>query len=364
MDSPSPFEQKASVDEGKAEASKAAIRPIDSVVTSPVLFWTRTRVWMRCTYCKKRHHTAFTGYHPGNYPRLYCQKPSERYTPAFPACFELDKDRGWIVNIHEIDTKQQRDTRAIETTINKCLADLTLLVGQEAPRKVLSTPRPVYPAGQETFSGDSVAINELALLPGCPLKSMFIRCPISQNIRFMKEVAVLPAWNDEDNFRTVAYLDRGEGYPDVLAISGVRPPTGELDNVLCLQNDRLDKVRALVEYMNYQIIPDPNMPYAEREYHLTHAEKQLITYFVDKHVITQGDRDKLFPFKITKTQAGNEMQSAKNLDLSLPSLALTSATIFISQPMCQNCEKFLRTVNQTFFIHLTAVVSQITVGKA
>jgi hypothetical protein len=64
----------------------------------------------------------------------------------------------------------------------------------------------------------------------------------------------------------------------------------------------------------------------EGRYFASHAEKQLVAYFISKHVLI-------------KTEDDEPLQSAK------PPVLLKQATILVSRPQCGSCLQSIETVN-------------------
>lgn len=140
-----------------------------------------------------------------------------------------------------------------------------------------------------------------------------------------------------------------------------------------------------MKYLDFNSLPAPGNTTAGVAFYATHAEKQLIAYFVYKHVITPEDRARMYTFESrngqydrnasreasssaivssasTSQQAqGNEKKTGKNLEIDLRPHALKSATILVSQAMCRDCEVFLKRVNVAFHINITVMVSQVTI---
>lgn len=192
----------------------------------------------------------------------------------------------------------------------------------------------------------------------------FSRQPDSGSIEVRRDAGgttSVRARNAEGGLRTIAYMIRGEGYQEKLAISGlaVIPHT---DLPFLIDNgDRLWRPKALIARVHHKTIADPARPNLPADFHTTHAGKQLIAYFVHKHVITIEDRARYYSF-ISK--AGPNRTKVCNLDLDLPPHALKGCDIYVSLPMCEDCKDFLKRVNTTFGIQIRVIENATTVREA
>lgn len=180
---------------------------------------------------------------------------------------------------------------------------------------------------------------------------LFVKSRRNGEVRCLEEIARIPP---DMRLRTAAHLVRGRDYPNVLAASGYAGEWWRFTtaNMLWHPPDLLDNVKTLMEEVNHEIIWDPKARWARpgdaesrKNYYACHAEKQLITYFVRKHVITPKDRERLYPISRKQEKLDDASKEAKSeptaspsmvkaLDLPLPSGSLTSATITVSREMC------------------------------
>lgn len=189
---------------------KASVRPgslQEGIRTSTVLFWCGSRIWVRCAYCKGQHHFRFKGYDVNTYD-MFCRLPSRRYNFVFPACFEIDKEQGWLVNLYPEDSSEQAFNRASKTTRGMFLSNMTSLFGQKYVEQAYASV--AARAQHEHAAYESAADGQQAVLSSHPT-SLFLRCPSTGIIKYMVEAATLPALNEEGTFRTVAVLKRGPG---------------------------------------------------------------------------------------------------------------------------------------------------------
>lgn len=74
----------------------------------------------------------------------------------------------------------------------------------------------------------------------------------------------------------------------------------------------------------------------EGQYFGSHAEKQLIAYFVSKHVFIQAGECEL-------------------LQLAEPPVFLKQAIVLVSRPLCNDCLEFVKAINVTLGLAVTIV---------
>jgi hypothetical protein len=74
----------------------------------------------------------------------------------------------------------------------------------------------------------------------------------------------------------------------------------------------------------------------EGQYFASHAEKQLIAYFISKHVLIETEDEDL-------------LQRAK------PPVLLKQAIILVSRPPCGDCLQFIETVNTTLGLMISVL---------
>ncbi|KAI1641744.1 uncharacterized protein F4817DRAFT_354963 [Daldinia loculata] len=147
-------------------------------------------------------------------------------------------------------------------------------------------------------------------------------------------------------WKTVACLIRGGGLPEIAAMSGWSHEQSE--DIRVSGQDWTAKVLRLCKQVGFDLEPDK---YRDKgvpgQYNAWHAEKQLITYFVHKHLFLEllipeePEVESLFS-KLTLGQC-----KTKLVDLRKESLkhSLKEAKIVVSRPQCYDCKRFVEKVN-------------------
>lgn len=135
--------------------------------------------------------------------------------------------------------------------------------------------------------------------------------------------------------RTVGILSYSRYLPVVFAMSGAnhylpRPQT--LDNRIWTF-----RVRDLCEAIGFQLHSNHRDPLFDGSFNACHAEKQLATYYIDRHFFW-----------------GTELENRdlQNLQTVQPIGSPLRATIVVNRPVCQDCETFLRQVQDHFAVEI------------
>lgn len=91
------------------------------------------------------------------------------------------------------------------------------------------------------------------------------------------------------SFKTIAVLERGSPFPPVVAMSGWRH--SECSSTRVSGRDYTGKVIRLAEIVGHDLAVNGSKDHGIRgQYYASHAEKQLIAYFIDRHVFLPGDK--------------------------------------------------------------------------
>lgn len=160
-------------------------------------------------------------------------------------------------------------------------------------------------------------------------------------------------------WKTVARLIRGGGLPEIAAMSGWSHEQSE--DIRVSGQDWTAKVLRLCKQVGFDLEPDKCRDQGvPGQYNACHAEKQLIAYFVHKHLFLEliipeePEVESLFS-KLTleelaeKSHREEERQyrQYKLVDLRKASLkhSLKEAKIVVSRPQCYDCVRFAEKVN-------------------
>ena len=114
----------------------------------------------------------------------------------------------------------------------------------------------------------------------------FRRPSMTQPIVFRGPVATYPVTT---NYKTVARLERGGSFPTVAAMSGWSH--SEWHSVRISGRDWTDEVMRIADVVGHTLAADTGRDRGvPGQYHACHAEKQLIAYFIDRHVFLPQDQ--------------------------------------------------------------------------
>ena len=151
-------------------------------------------------------------------------------------------------------------------------------------------------------------------------------------------------------YKTIARLERGGKYPSIAAKSG----WGHGKTIpLVSGRDWTSEVIRIADLIGHALIPDNKDNGIPGKFHACHAEKQLIAYFISKHVFLSPEtRD---PKKASghpdtyydpgDDESGEEGGTLYELAAKAPPVSLKQASIFVSSPPCDDCIRFKEVVN-------------------
>ncbi|KAM0351019.1 hypothetical protein ACHAPU_002797 [Fusarium lateritium] len=182
-------------------------------------------------------------------------------------------------------------------------------------------------------------------------------------------------------WKTVARLIHGENLPEVSAMSGWGHEETEVIQVA--GRDWTSRVLDLCNDIGFTPERHHNDGEVPGRYNACHAEKQLIAYFVYKHLflhreliipeLPQDLLETLDELEITdemQRQAGDSQAKKEemgyqmklvDLHKSFPPSFLMRASILVSKPACADCEGFLRRVNELSGLQLRLLYSDLHV---
>ena len=144
-------------------------------------------------------------------------------------------------------------------------------------------------------------------------------------------------------YKTIAFLERGGKYPSIAAMSGwshgktIPLVSGE---------DWTSEVIRIAEIIGHALIPDNKDNGKPGQYHACHAEKQLIAYFISKHVFLEPEtRAPKKPLEYPGDDESKEGGTLHELAAKAPPVSLKEARILVSSPPCSDCKRFINVVN-------------------
>ncbi|KAH7371493.1 DYW family of nucleic acid deaminases-domain-containing protein [Pyrenochaeta sp. MPI-SDFR-AT-0127] len=137
-------------------------------------------------------------------------------------------------------------------------------------------------------------------------------------------IAPIAEFHVRNEFKTIASLQRPPNYPSIAAMSGW---SHEETKVTVSGREWTDEVMGISTTVGHKLQTDKQRDRGiDGQYYASHAEKQLIAYFISRHVLIESGEDVL-------------LRRAK------PPVLLKQATILISRPSCRDCSQFIQAVN-------------------
>jgi hypothetical protein len=137
-------------------------------------------------------------------------------------------------------------------------------------------------------------------------------------------IAPVQEFHVRNEWKTIASLQRPSGFASIAAMSGW---SHGQTKVTVSGKEWTAEVMKISSTVGHQLQKEGRRDQGkEGQYFASHAEKQLIAYFISKHVLIETEDDEL-------------LQSAR------PPVLLKQATILVSRPPCGDCFQFIETVN-------------------
>jgi len=150
--------------------------------------------------------------------------------------------------------------------------------------------------------------------------------------RTVELIAPIATFHIQHQDKTIACLQRSPGFPPISTVSGWGT---EETGITVSGRDWTDEVLNISAIVGHQLRPDHRMDQGRNgRYHACHAEKQLVAYFISKHVLIKGTDNEL-------------------LQEAAPPVRLTQATVLVSRAVCDDCSRFIATVNKSLRLRIT-----------
>lgn len=143
-----------------------------------------------------------------------------------------------------------------------------------------------------------------------------------------------------DQKKAVAILDRGQDFPRISATSGWSNSSEarEKNGMVWLSNNKwTQKVSTLCLLLDYTLASDDRDNDTQGSFNACHAEKQLIAYFIDKHVFVPGDA-------VPKPKFST-------LELIKPPVKIQTR-IFVNKEVCKDCIEFSEFIEKTLGVKI------------
>ncbi|EXJ64571.1 hypothetical protein A1O7_00908 [Cladophialophora yegresii CBS 114405] len=170
----------------------------------------------------------------------------------------------------------------------------------------------------------------------------------TDNIRLFAPISEYPI---PTQWKTVARLERGGRYPSVSAMSGW---AHNQTVILISGKDWTAEVMRICQLVNHQLMPHIYDNGKSGRYHASHAEKQMIAYFINHHVFLEPELGKQDATDDAVEQLASAMQnwgfhptvdrSLRGLASMVPPVMLRRALILVSQEPCADCATFIEHV--------------------
>jgi len=147
-------------------------------------------------------------------------------------------------------------------------------------------------------------------------------------------IAPIEEFHVQNEWKTIASLQRPSDFPFIAAMSGWSHGQAR---VTVSGKEWTAKVMKISSTVRHQLpIHKQRDQGEEGRYFASHAEKQLVAYFISKHVLIKIEDDEL-------------LQSAR------PPVLLKQATILVSRPPCDDCLQFIETVNMALSLMISVL---------
>lgn len=149
--------------------------------------------------------------------------------------------------------------------------------------------------------------------------------------------------------KTVGVLWRGPEFATISAMSGWSHSADDDYNITVGGQDWTSNVLSLYKEMKFELEPHEYDRGIPGQFYACHAEKQLIAWFVDRHLLSVRTK--------RRDATGVETLEGMMEELSLrlryePPVSLKKAEIFVCRPVCQSCVVFAERVNSAFGLEI------------
>ncbi|KAB5582967.1 DYW family of nucleic acid deaminases-domain-containing protein [Coniochaeta sp. 2T2.1] len=183
-------------------------------------------------------------------------------------------------------------------------------------------------------------------------------------------------------WKTVGVLCRGSDFPPVAAMSGWGHHEDPASNIQVAGEEWTDAVRQICSYIGHNLTPHMCDQGQTGRYNACHAEKQLIAYFVSRHVFLEhdtregwgksvmGERDhrlhKLGIDCASVQEASGRLRETPvppvvDSDLAelQPPVSLRKGVVMVSSPQCLDCQRFVERLNEILGLEITVVTCRV-----
>ncbi|KAI4285965.1 MAG: hypothetical protein L6R38_000258 [Xanthoria sp. 2 TBL-2021] len=183
--------------------------------------------------------------------------------------------------------------------------------------------------------------------------------------RSVKLFAPVAEYHIPTPHKTIAHLERGGRYPSIAAMSGwSHGKTVPLVSGM----DWTPEVIRIANIVGHALAHDKKDNGIPGRFYACHAEKQLIAYFISRHVFLETEirtPKKAFEYLNSYYCTQSELEEATrrgeyeeggtlhDLAATKPPVSLKQASILVSSPPCSDCVCFTRTINAKLHLRIT-----------
>lgn len=184
----------------------------------------------------------------------------------------------------------------------------------------------------------------------------FCRPRNSFTINLLKQGEVFEQFPVGSPKKTVGRLERGTPFPPINAMSGYSG-LGYYYRAYICRREYTEKVLGLAKMTGYRLPPDGWDPYKRPGvYNACHVEKQLIAYFIDKHVLTPEEID--FP-----EEESGHVKKVQGCSPNVigPTASLRKVDILVSKKPCPDCMDFVEHIREYFKLEINVTYQEVEI---
>jgi len=210
------------------------------------------------------------------------------------------------------------------------------------------------------------AIDETIPDPNNNFENHVFQKSLSGTIKLVAPIAEYPI---SSQWKTMARLERGHKYPSVAAMSG----WSHRDTITTVsRRDWTSEVIRIAETIGLVLQPDERRDCGvPGQFYACHAEKQLIAYFISRHVFLEPEirapenrrynmdseyltiEDLKEAFRRKAELESEEGGPLRQLATAMPPIMLKQATILVSSPPCEDCTRFKKILNLSLGLNIS-----------
>ena len=178
-----------------------------------------------------------------------------------------------------------------------------------------------------------------------------------------------------DSIKTLARLIRGSPFSDVNAMSGWDHEGDDPQCDIISGRKWTQQVRRICRLIGYELAAEEEKDQGVRgSYNASHAEKQLIAYFINRHIFLEDELESKKYVEQLKSDLHGDCEfqrmaldyiakrSLEDFWKARPPLALGGATILVSSKICPDCLRFIREVEKNFNVRFDITVRSFQDG--